>query len=165
MVLPAWFPAIVQVPAATPVTVLPLTVQIDVVVEVKVTARPELAVALNVPVPFTVTVGAAPKVIVWLPFPTVIVCVTCGAALYVVLPAWFAATTHDPAATPVTVLPLTVQIEVVVEVKVTARPELAVALSVPVRATVTAGAVPKVIVWLVFGGVTVMFCETWVAGL
>jgi len=48
----------------------------------------------------------------------------------VALPAWLAATTHDPAATPVTALPLTVQIDVVVDVKVTASPELAVALSV-----------------------------------
>jgi hypothetical protein len=80
-----------------------------------------------------------------------------------VLPAWFAATTQEPTATPVTVLLLTVQIDGVVEVKVTARPEVAVALTVPVPPTVTAGAAPKVIVWL--AGLTVMFCVTWVAAL
>jgi hypothetical protein len=69
----------VQVPAATSVTVLPLTVQIDVVVELNVTARPEVAVALTVPVPPTFTAGAVPKVMVWLPLPTVMFCVTCGA--------------------------------------------------------------------------------------
>jgi len=51
-------------------------VQIDVVVEAKVTARPELAFALSVPAPPTTTEGATPNVIVWLPFPTVMVCVT-----------------------------------------------------------------------------------------
>jgi hypothetical protein len=75
-----------------------------------------------------------------------------------VLPAWFAATTQDPAATPVTVLPLTEQIVAVVELNVTAKVELAVALSVPVPPTVTAGAVPKVIVWL--AGLTVMVWVT-----
>jgi hypothetical protein len=157
-VLPAWFAATTQEPAATPVTVLPLTVQIDAVVEVKVTASAELAVALSVPVPPTVTAGAVPKVIVWLAGVIAMVCVTCGAAAKFVLPAWFAATTQDPAETPVTVLPLTVQIVAVVEVKVTARAELAVALSVPVPPTFTAGAAPKAIVWL--AGLTVMVCVT-----
>jgi hypothetical protein len=78
--LPAWLAATTHDPAATPVTALPLTVQIDVVVDVKVTASPELAVALSVPVPPTVTTGAVPNVIAWLTFPTAMVCVTCGAA-------------------------------------------------------------------------------------
>jgi len=55
----------VHTPAATPVTVLPLTVQIDVVIEAKVTARPELAVAFKAPVPPTLSDGAAPNVMVW----------------------------------------------------------------------------------------------------
>ena len=59
-------PAIVHVPAATPVTVVPLTVQIVGVVDVNATARPEVAVALTVPVAATLTLGAVPKVIVWL---------------------------------------------------------------------------------------------------
>ena len=48
-----------QVPTATPVTVLPfvpLTVQILVVNEVKVTGKPDVAVALAVVVPPTVNV-------------------------------------------------------------------------------------------------------------
>jgi hypothetical protein len=49
----------VHVPAATPVTVLPfvpLTVQIVRVVDVKVTGKPDVAVALAVVVPFIVNV-------------------------------------------------------------------------------------------------------------
>ena len=55
---------------------------------------------------------------------------------------------HDPTATPVTVVPLTVQVKGVRLVRLTARPELAVALAVPVLPTVTLGALPKLIVWL-----------------
>ena len=62
--LPAWSAAMVQVPTWTPVTTPPETVQNVGESEVNVTVRPELAVAVNVPVPPTVTVGAAPKVIV-----------------------------------------------------------------------------------------------------
>ena len=47
------------------------------------------------------------------------------------LAAWLAATTQEPAATPVTVLPLTVQVDFVVELKVTAKPELAVQTQLP----------------------------------
>jgi hypothetical protein len=57
----------VQLPAVTPVTILPfvpLTVQTPVVLEVKVTGvKPVEAVALTVPVPTTTIVGAVPKVI------------------------------------------------------------------------------------------------------
>ena len=55
-----------QVPAVTPVTVLPLvplTVQTAGVVEVKVTAKPDVAVALAVVVP-PITNVAGVKVIV-----------------------------------------------------------------------------------------------------
>src|SRR5580704_12721921 len=55
LALPAWLAVIEHVPAAMMVTVLPDTVQIDGVVEVNVTANPELAVALRVN-------GAAPSV-------------------------------------------------------------------------------------------------------
>jgi hypothetical protein len=44
--LPAWLAAIEHVPTATIVTVLPDTVQTDAVVEVKLTGKPELAVAV-----------------------------------------------------------------------------------------------------------------------
>ncbi len=53
-------------PAAMPVTVLPDTVQIPVVVLLNVTGNPELAVALSIPVPPTVTLGALPKAMLWL---------------------------------------------------------------------------------------------------
>jgi hypothetical protein len=49
--LPVWVALIEQVPAATNVTVLPETVQIEVVVDAKLTGSPEEAVALTVTVP------------------------------------------------------------------------------------------------------------------
>ena len=83
--MPAWLAAMMHVPAVTPVTVLPLaplTVQTPVVVEVKVTGF-SLAppVADTVPLPPTLTVGAAPKVIVWLPRPMLKLWITWVAAL------------------------------------------------------------------------------------
>ena len=53
MVSPVWFAAMVQVPVVMPVTVLPLTVHTPVVVLLKLTARPDVAVALAVVVPPT----------------------------------------------------------------------------------------------------------------
>jgi hypothetical protein len=63
------------------------------------------------------------------------------------LPVWVASIEHVPAATKVTVLPETVQIEVVVDAKLTGSPEEAVALTVidPVNNGV-AGIVGKVMV-------------------
>jgi hypothetical protein len=52
---------------------------------------------------------------------------SCVAAAYVVFPAWSAVNVQVPAATIVTVVPETVQTEVVVDAKVTVREELAVA--------------------------------------
>ncbi|CAK0780915.1 hypothetical protein CCP3SC15_830002 [Gammaproteobacteria bacterium] len=63
MAFPAWLAAIVQVPAATPVTVLALTVHIFVVVELKVTARLDVAVALTVVVPPTVNVAGKKEIV------------------------------------------------------------------------------------------------------
>jgi hypothetical protein len=48
----------------------------------------------------------------------------------VALPAWLAVIEHEPPATIVTVLPAMVQTAVVVEAKLTANPELAVAVTV-----------------------------------
>ena len=73
-------------PAAIPVTVVPEIVHTEEVVEVSVTARPEVTVAVTVPVPGRVILAGTVKVIVWLALPTVMFCVTCGAALYVVFP-------------------------------------------------------------------------------
>ena len=70
-----------QVPALTPVTVVPAIVQIAGVVELSVTASAELAVALTVPVPPTVIAGAAPKVMVCAVLAAMVrLLVTCGAA-------------------------------------------------------------------------------------
>ena len=55
----------VQVPTAIPETVLPRTVQILGVVLLKLTARPEVALAETVPLPPKVIVGAEPKLTVW----------------------------------------------------------------------------------------------------
>ena len=72
MALPAWLALMVQVPAATSVSVLPLTVQTLGVVEAKLTGRFELAVATNAG-------GAVPKV--WLPGEVkLMVCAVSGAA-------------------------------------------------------------------------------------
>jgi hypothetical protein len=59
----------------------PLTVQVAVVVEVKLTGSPELAAALKVAVPPTTSVGATPNTMIWLAAPTTIVCVAVGAAV------------------------------------------------------------------------------------
>ncbi len=104
--------------------------QTPVVVELNVTARPDEAVALTVKsAAVTGLFDRAPKVIVWLALPTVKLCDTDGAALYVALPAWSALIVQVPVDTRWTVEPLTVQTPVVVELKVTVRPELAVALT------------------------------------
>ena len=47
MALPGWVAVMEQVPEATRVTAIPETVQTDGVVEVKLTGRPEVAVALR----------------------------------------------------------------------------------------------------------------------
>ena len=72
MLLPLWLAVIVHVPAATPVTAEPLTVQIVGVVLLKATARPEDAVALAVLVPpILKLLGSKLMVpIVWLVNPT-----------------------------------------------------------------------------------------------
>ena len=85
MVLPAWLAAMMHVPAVTPVTVLPLVplvVQTEVVVELNVTALPDAPpVAETEPVPPTITVGAVPKLMVWLPMPIAKLCVVWVAGL------------------------------------------------------------------------------------
>ena len=55
---PAWLAASVQVPAPSSVKVLPLTVQTAEVIDAKLTARPELALAAS---------GAGAVPMVWLP--------------------------------------------------------------------------------------------------
>ena len=72
----------VHVPTATRVTVVPDIVQMVVVSDLKLTASPELAVALTVngAVP-NVLLRSGPKVMVWLAFVTVKLWLTFEAAL------------------------------------------------------------------------------------
>ena len=74
-------------------------------------------------------------------------CVACGAGLKLPSPVWLAATVQVPVATPVTVLPETVQIETVRLLKVTGSPEEAIALRTDVPPTTKIGVVLKEIVW------------------
>ena len=119
----------VQVPAATSVTVAPDTVQKAEVVEAKVTAKPEEAVALAVKgAEPNARFESAPKVMVWLRC-TWKLWLTGVAAAQLALPACFAWTVQVPVATSVTVAPDTVHTAGVVEAKLTARPEDAVAVT------------------------------------
>jgi hypothetical protein len=125
-------------------------VQTVEVVEAKLTANPELAVALtaNGAAPNT-WLDKLPKLIVWLLGVTVKLWLTGVAAPQLPLPSCVAWIVHVPAPTSVTVTPDTVHTAEVVEAKLTANPELAVALTAN-------GAVPntwpdkppKLIVWL-----------------
>src|ERR1051326_8810674 len=100
----------VQVPAATIWTVVPLTVQTGAVVLLKVTASPLLEVALTAKSGSRkVLLARAPKVIAWFPLATPKLCVACGAASQLVFPAWLAAMVQVPTATKLTVLPLRLQ--------------------------------------------------------
>ena len=110
---------------------------------VKVTARPEVALALTLALAPTTIAGAAPKLIVWLPLPIRKLCVICCAAMVLPSPDWSAARVQVPAAIPLTVLPDTVQIRGVILLKRTASPEVAVALMLVLAPTVTAGVAPK----------------------
>jgi hypothetical protein len=87
LALPAWLASIVQVPAATIVTVDPETVQTLVVRVLNVTANPELAVADTVNGgSLWILLGNAANVIVWLAGDTVKLWETCGAGLYPAFP-------------------------------------------------------------------------------
>jgi hypothetical protein len=140
----------VHVPVAFSVTVVPETLQTLVVCELKLTARPEVAVALTVKVPEPrVWFASAPKAMVWVPRVTWKVRLTGVAAAQSTLPACAAWIVQEPTATSVTVAPDTVHVAGVVELKVTASPDDAVALTVN-GAVPNAWfeSVPKVMVWL-----------------
>ena len=94
-----------------------------------VTVNPEDAVATSGGggEPFSGSLLNGPKVIVW-GSNTVKVCVTGVAAAYVVLPVWLAVIEHVPSVNSVTVAADNVQIVGLLEAKVTANPELAVAV-------------------------------------
>ena len=75
-------------------------------------------------------------------------CVTAGAAIQVPSPAWFTSMLHVPGDTVVkTPVAVTVQTAVVVDVNVTARPELAVASNCGESPKSLAPGLAKVIVW------------------
>ena len=80
------------------------------------------------------------------------------------MPGWLAATAHEPASKPVTVLPEMEQIVgVALLLKVTARPEVAVAPAVAVPPTTKVVGVKLMVpmVWLALP--TAIFCVTGVA--
>jgi hypothetical protein len=78
-------------------------------------------------------------------------------------PPWFASMMQAPAATNVAVVLETVQILVVVEVKVTARPEVAVAESVSGVPTVWVAISLKMMLCAIGTALTVKLCETMAA--
>jgi hypothetical protein len=100
-------------------------------------------------------------VIVWLPGVTVKPWLTGVAAAQLPLPPCVAWIVQPPAATSVTVAPDTVHTDVVVEAKLTANPELALALTAKGAAPNTwPDRLPNVMLWL--PGVTV---KPWLTGV
>ena len=131
---PAWLAVMAQVPTAVMVTVAPERLHGPPLGTLKLTGRPELAVADTMK-------GASPRVrgpgcvksIVWFGLTTVTVWVTREAAAKLALPAWSAWMTQEPVALKVTRLaPLMehTELEPAAMEKVTVRPELAVAAGV-----------------------------------
>lgn len=128
MALPAWLAASVQLPAATKVKAVPLTVHTAGVLDANVTGRPELALAIK-------AAGALPSV--WLPGDTKVMvcapwltakdCTTEVAALKLALPAWLALMVQVPTPTSVALVLATVHTVGVDDTRLTARPELALA--------------------------------------
>ncbi len=73
MPLPAWLALIVQVPVVKTVIIVPVTVQVDVLAEVKETVKLEEAVAESIgAVPPSVIGDKSKKVMDWVPSLTVI---------------------------------------------------------------------------------------------
>ena len=100
-----------QSPAAIIETVtplVPLVVQTDVVVLLKITGEvdaPPVALTVNAASPKVRLVSAA-KVIACAAAVALTDCVACGAAPKLILPDWFAVMEHAPAAVAVTVVPV-----------------------------------------------------------
>lgn len=147
MPFPPWVAVMVQGPADAKVSVLPLIEHADEV-EVSVTPRPELAVAVKVgDVPMVWSPGGL-KVMTCAARATVTLRVTGVAAEVVLLPDWLAVMVQVPAAWIVSVAPLTVHTPDVEVANDTVRPTLEVATS-------ASGPTPKV--WLP-GPTKVMVC-------
>lgn len=155
MALPAWLAATVQLPAATKVSTLPVTVQTAAVLEAKDTGRPELLLATN-------AAGLLPKA--WLPGDTKVMVCAAGLTVKVLatevagkklaLPAWLAVMVQLPTLSSVALVLATVHTASVDEVNATARPELALA-------TKATGVVLKA--WLA-GAVKAKVCAAGAAG-
>jgi hypothetical protein len=149
-VFPACAAWMVQLPTATSVTVAPDTVHTAGVVEEKLTARPEDALALtwNGALP-NAWLERAPKLMVWVPAVTWKLWLTGVAAAQFVFPACAAWMVQLPTATSVTVAPDTVHTPVVVDEKLTASPDDALPLT-PNGALPNARfeSAPKLMVWL-----------------
>src|SRR5689334_21115946 len=152
--LPDWSASTEHVPEPISVIVVPfgpVEVHTAGVVVVNVTVKPDDAVALttNGGV-FAGRFARLANVMVWFSLFTAKLCVTDGAALYTLLPAWSALIVHVPVSIRCTMLPLTMlhTSGVVVE-NVTVSEEDAVALT-PKSGSVTvfAPSGPKLIVWV-----------------
>nr|BFE58337.1 hypothetical protein GCM10020063_028630 [Dactylosporangium thailandense] len=123
---------------------------------------PDEAVAASVTGPsLTAVAFGAVNAIVWLPWVTWKLTVTCGAAAQSASPAWSAVSVQVPTCTSATVPPLTVHTPNVVLATVTVRPDVAVGATVTVLAdSALADGWPKVIVWasLVTSNASVSVC-------
>lgn len=126
--MPAWLAMTTHDPTPAVASEEPDTEQTPDGVALKLTGNPELAVAERVigGAPSVTDVGAV-KVMVWDALLTIRVCETGVAAAYVVLPAWLAVTAQDPAPAIASEDPDTEQTPGGVALKLTGRPELAVA--------------------------------------
>ena len=159
--MPGWLAAIVQVPAETIVATAPLMLHTAGVRVLKVTARPEVAVALTVVVPLTAKAGGEKvrPLMACSALATAMSRVTCVAAAKLALPAWFAAMVQTPEVMPLTTLPAIVQMEGVKLLNVNDIPELvdALALAVPFTDKVDGETLMLPMVWALLE--TVMSCE------
>ena len=109
MLFPACDATIVHVPAATNVAVLAFTVQTLVVLDEKLTANPELALALKVNGVPTFCAAIELKVMFCAALFTAKLCETAGAAAYVLLPGCMATIVQVPEVRKLAVVPETVQ--------------------------------------------------------
>ena len=120
----------VHSPAVTIVTVKPVIEHTPVVVEVKASASGEVVTPVTVKGASPKVFEASPaKVMVWAASCTVNDLLTCGAANQLPFPAWFALNVHVPAVRIVTVVPSTVQTDVVTDVNATVNVEVAEAMT------------------------------------
>ena len=152
MASPAWLARTVHEPAATTVMVAPLTVQVSMVKVASDTGNPELAdtsVGTSNDVAPKVCAPGSAKVMVCDAFAeTEKVCSTGVAVPYTASPACVASMVHEPIATVVIFIPLTVQIPGVRVVSVTGNPDVALAPDAKVTPGSTAPTAENAMVWL-----------------